>query len=208
MSAACRDGQVWAVCPSAVPGGAPCYSTGQRFPSLVSNASIWTTFKTHDPTNQHLDRTLSIEIDEGLAKKQIEVKKAKEKAAVDLADLEWHTLAVHELCRRLSVDIEQGLSEDRTKRRLSEHGQEQNDTATLGTMLPDQCIVVHNGSHVGISALDLVPGDVIVIKQGNKLPADVRFVDISSDSMFDRAILTGESEPIRSYYRSNRRQLS
>jgi sodium/potassium-transporting ATPase subunit alpha len=43
-----------------------------------------------------------------------------------------------------------------------------------------------------MSALELVPGDVIVIKQGNKLPADVRFVDISSDAMFDRAILTGQ----------------
>ena len=42
---------------------------------------------------------------------------------IDLADLEWHTLAVHELCRRLSVDIEQGLSEDQARRRLSEHGQ-------------------------------------------------------------------------------------
>ncbi|KAI4956212.1 hypothetical protein J4E91_000423 [Alternaria rosae] len=213
-------------------------------------------------------RTLSIEIDEDQYKKQDEVKRAKEKAAVDLADLEWHTLAVHELCRRLSVDIDQGLSDDQAKRRISEHGQNKMTPppsgllkkiigyffggfgsilvvagilvfvawkplgkppavanlalacvliavwliqaafnawqdwstsrvmASIGTMLPDQCIVVRNGSHVSISALDLVPGDIIVIKQGNKLPADVRFVDISSDSMFDRAILTGESEPV------------
>ncbi|KAI4690640.1 uncharacterized protein J4E88_002112 [Alternaria novae-zelandiae] len=213
-------------------------------------------------------RTLSIEIDEDQHKKQDEVKRAKEKAAVDLADLEWHTLAVHELCRRLSVDIDQGLSDDQAKRRISEHGQNKMTPppsgllkkiigyffggfgsilvvagilvfvawkplgkppavanlalacvliavwliqaafnawqdwstsrvmASIGTMLPDQCIVVRNGSHVSISALDLVPGDIIVIKQGNKLPADVRFVDISSDSMFDRAILTGESEPV------------
>jgi len=64
--------------------------------------------------------------------------------------------------------------------------------ASIGTMLPDQCIVVRDGSHVSISAQDLVPGDIIVIKQGNKLPADVRFVDVSSDAMFDRAILTGK----------------
>lgn len=63
--------------------------------------------------------------------------------------------------------------------------------ASIGTMLPDQCIVFRNGSQESISAVDLVPGDIIVIKQGNKLPADVRFVDISSDAMFDRAILTG-----------------
>ena len=63
--------------------------------------------------------------------------------------------------------------------------------ASIGTMLPDQCVVIRNGSHISVSAIDLVPGDVLVIKQGNKLPADVRFVDVSSDAMFDRAILTG-----------------
>jgi P-type E1-E2 ATPase len=63
--------------------------------------------------------------------------------------------------------------------------------ASIGTMLPDQCIVIRNGSQASVSALDLVPGDIIVIKQGNKLPADVRFVEVSSDAMFDRAILTG-----------------
>jgi sodium/potassium-transporting ATPase subunit alpha len=63
--------------------------------------------------------------------------------------------------------------------------------ASIGTMLPDQCIVVRNGSQINISALDMVPGDVVVIKQGNKLPADMRFVEVSSDAMFDRAILTG-----------------
>jgi len=65
--------------------------------------------------------------------------------------------------------------------------------ASIGTMLPDQCIVIRSGSQASVSALDLVPGDIIVIKQGNKLPADVRFVEVSSDAMFDRAILTGRS---------------
>lgn len=81
--------------------------------------------------------------------------------------------------------------------------------ASIGTMLPDQCIgtfgyglslvssngdlVMRNNSHTSISAVDLVPGDIIVIKHGNKLPADVRFVEVSSDAMFDRSILTGMS---------------
>lgn len=63
--------------------------------------------------------------------------------------------------------------------------------ASIGTMLPDQCIVVRDGSRASISVLDLVPGDIVVIQQGNKLPADVRFVEVSSDAMFDRAVLTG-----------------
>ncbi|KAF1841808.1 calcium ATPase [Cucurbitaria berberidis CBS 394.84] len=213
-------------------------------------------------------RTLSIEIDEGQQKKQDEVKKAKEKAAVDLAGLEWHTITVHELCRRLSIDTDQGLSADQIQRRIGEYGRNKitpppsglfgkitgyflggfgsillvagilvfiawkplgkppavanlalacvliavwiiqaafnawqdwstsRVMASIGTMLPDECIVIRNGSQASISALDLVPGDIIVIKQGNKLPADVRFVEVSSDAMFDRAILTGESEPV------------
>lgn len=67
--------------------------------------------------------------------------------------------------------------------------------ASIGTMLPDQCIVIRNGSHASISALDLVPGDIVVIKQGNKLPSDVRLVEVSSDAMFDRSILTGMLKP-------------
>lgn len=63
--------------------------------------------------------------------------------------------------------------------------------ASIGTMLPDQCIVIRDGSHTSISAVDLLPGDIVVVKQGNKLPADLRFVEVSSDAMFDRAILTG-----------------
>lgn len=31
---------------------------------------------------------------------------------------------------------------------------------------------------------------------GNKLPADVRFIDMSSDLKLDRSVLTGESEPV------------
>lgn len=68
--------------------------------------------------------------------------------------------------------------------------------ASITTMLPDQCIVVRDGSQLSISAIDLVPGDIIHIKQGNKLPADVRFIQISADAKFDRSILTGESEPV------------
>jgi sodium/potassium-transporting ATPase subunit alpha len=35
------------------------------------------------------------------------------------------------------------------------------------------------------------------------LQADVRFVEVSSDAMFDRAILTGESEPVNATVESD-----
>ncbi|KAF2192214.1 calcium ATPase [Zopfia rhizophila CBS 207.26] len=65
---------------------------------------------------------------------------------------------------------------------------------SITTMLPDQCIVLRNDVQTSITTTELGPGDVIITKHGNKLPADVRFVEVSGDAMSDRAILTGESE--------------
>lgn len=63
--------------------------------------------------------------------------------------------------------------------------------ASITNMLPDNCTVLRDGAPVSVIAVDIVPGDVLFIKAGNKLPADVRFVEISSDAKFDRSILTG-----------------
>ncbi|KAM3080986.1 hypothetical protein ACMFMG_004945 [Clarireedia jacksonii] len=68
--------------------------------------------------------------------------------------------------------------------------------ASISGMLPDDCFVLRNGHREELPAAELVPGDILYIKSGNKLPADVRFVEISSDAKFDRSILTGESQPI------------
>jgi hypothetical protein len=65
--------------------------------------------------------------------------------------------------------------------------------ASITTMLPDNCLVVRDGNQVEILATEIVPGDILYIKAGNKLPADVRFVEMSSDAKFDRSILTGKS---------------
>ncbi|KAF7162408.1 hypothetical protein CNMCM6106_009382 [Aspergillus hiratsukae] len=68
--------------------------------------------------------------------------------------------------------------------------------ASITAMLPESCLVMRGGSLVVVSALDIVPGDVVHLKAGNKLPADIRFVEVSNDACFDRSILTGESLPI------------
>lgn len=66
--------------------------------------------------------------------------------------------------------------------------------ASITTMLPDSCLVLRDGAQVTLMATEIVPGDVLYIKAGNKLPADVRFVETSSDAKFDRSILTGKCE--------------
>ncbi|KAI9734856.1 MAG: hypothetical protein M1834_001935 [Cirrosporium novae-zelandiae] len=67
--------------------------------------------------------------------------------------------------------------------------------ASITKLLPDMCLVIRNSSQIQTDPLSLVPGDVLLIKAGNKLSADVRFVEISPDAKFDRSIMTGESKP-------------
>ncbi|KAI1372551.1 Na,H/K antiporter P-type ATPase [Hypoxylon crocopeplum] len=68
--------------------------------------------------------------------------------------------------------------------------------SSIKNMLPEDSIVVRNGVQISLSAQELVPGDIVIIKAGNKLPADMRFLHVSSDAKFDRSILTGESLPL------------
>ena len=63
-------------------------------------------------------------------------------------------------------------------------------------MLPEACYVLRDGNKQTIQAPEVVPGDILYFKAGDKLPADVRFIDASTDAKFDRSILTGESLPL------------
>lgn len=67
--------------------------------------------------------------------------------------------------------------------------------ASITTMLPDFCVVTRNGSQTSICGADLVPGDLVHIKLGDKIPADLRLLSVSLDLKFDRSVLTGESKP-------------
>jgi sodium/potassium-transporting ATPase subunit alpha len=68
--------------------------------------------------------------------------------------------------------------------------------ASITGMLPDHCVVVRDGAQKEIDGRYIVPGDLLRITIGSKLPADVRFVEVSSDARFDRSILTGETIPL------------
>lgn len=68
--------------------------------------------------------------------------------------------------------------------------------ASITQMLPEECIVLRDGAQIRVDGRDVVPGDLLKITIGNKLPADVRFVEASSDARFDRSILTGEALPL------------
>ncbi len=55
--------------------------------------------------------------------------------------------------------------------------------------------VVRDGKVVTIHASELVPGDVISVAVGDKVPADARIISLSSASLLlDESMLTGEAE--------------
>ena len=59
---------------------------------------------------------------------------------------------------------------------------------------PDEAKVYRNGQVTRIHASELVPGDIVTVAVGDKIPADCRLLSVSSSSFrIDQAILTGES---------------
>jgi Ca2+ transporting ATPase len=59
---------------------------------------------------------------------------------------------------------------------------------------PDEAKVIRSSKLHRIHASELVPGDIISVAVGDKIPADCRLLSVSSSSFrIDQAILTGES---------------
>lgn len=61
--------------------------------------------------------------------------------------------------------------------------------------LPQKCTVVRNGETKSIDAIKLTVGDIVYIKLGEKIPADLRILE-SNEMKVDNSPLTGETEPL------------
>ncbi len=67
--------------------------------------------------------------------------------------------------------------------------------AELKTYLKQRARVIRDGTEREIDAANLVPGDIIHLAQGDRIPADGRLLFVN-DLQIDEAILTGESLPV------------
>lgn len=65
----------------------------------------------------------------------------------------------------------------------------------LRALLPSQVLVRRDGHPVRLEAADLVPGDLVILAAGDRVPADLRF-DATSSCTVDESMLTGESDPV------------
>ena len=75
------------------------------------------------------------------------------------------------------------------------HIQESNAEKSLQSirnMLSSEAVVVRQGNHETIPTTTLVPGDIVVIRAGDRIPADLRVIE-AHNLRVEEAILTGES---------------
>jgi potassium/sodium efflux P-type ATPase len=69
-------------------------------------------------------------------------------------------------------------------------------TQALRRLLPTAARVRRNGQECRVAASELVPGDVMLLEEGDHISADARLV-LESELQVDQATLTGESRPVR-----------
>jgi P-type Ca2+ transporter type 2C len=65
----------------------------------------------------------------------------------------------------------------------------------LKKMLVEECFVIRDGETRNIATRELVPGDVVLLEEGDRVPADLRILT-SKNLRFNEAALTGESMPV------------
>lgn len=71
----------------------------------------------------------------------------------------------------------------------------------LRKMAAPTATVLRDGAEVKIAARDLVPGDVIILHTGDRIPADSRLLE-SVNLQIEEAALTGESVPVEKHIRA------
>jgi len=65
----------------------------------------------------------------------------------------------------------------------------------LAKSMTTEAVVVRGGEQARVPATELVPGDVVLLQAGDKVPADLRLIR-ARDLQIDESALTGESLPV------------
>ena len=76
-----------------------------------------------------------------------------------------------------------------------QEGKAEEALAAIRGMLSPRALVVRDGEREDIEARELVPGDVVLLESGDRVPADLRLLS-AKNFQVEEAILTGESEPV------------
>ena len=66
----------------------------------------------------------------------------------------------------------------------------------LHRLLPDKAWVTRGGQPIEVARSEIVPGDLLILEEGERVPADARLIE-ANGMRVDNAALTGESNPKR-----------
>lgn len=75
-----------------------------------------------------------------------------------------------------------------------QEGKAQNTLQALKKFAETKAVVLRAGREIIIPDNQVVPGDIIILQEGEKIPADARVI-LSNNLNIDESMLTGESEP-------------
>lgn len=76
-----------------------------------------------------------------------------------------------------------------------QEGRAQNTLRALKKFVETNAVVLREQRELVIPDYEMVPGDILVLQEGDKIPADARII-ASNNLTIDEAALTGESEPV------------
>ena len=79
-----------------------------------------------------------------------------------------------------------------------QEGKAEKAIASLARMAVTEATVRRNGDEKRIPAEELVPGDVVIVEAGDRVPADLRLGQVRSLKV-DESLLTGESLPVNKH---------
>ncbi len=77
-----------------------------------------------------------------------------------------------------------------------QEGKAEDALEAIKKMLSARALVMRDGRHLNIPAEELVPGDVVLLQSGDRVPADLRLFRVKG-LQIQEAALTGESLPVR-----------
>ncbi len=75
-----------------------------------------------------------------------------------------------------------------------QEGKAEKAMESIRAMLTPRANVIRDGKRLNVLSYELVPGDIVLLEAGDKVPADIRLINARNVSV-EEAILTGESVP-------------
>ena len=78
---------------------------------------------------------------------------------------------------------------------IIQEGSAEKAAEALKAMLSSDAVVVRDGTETKVPASDIVPGDIVILSLGDRVPADLRMIEVNNLACAEAA-LTGESVPI------------